>query len=380
MTQWAVTIGSMPLLLLFFQQFSMVSPLANAVAIPVVSFVITPLALAFALIPWPPLLHLDHWLLAQLMALLDLLAGWPVWEQAAPPLWTCLLAMLGVSWLLLPRGFPARWLGICLMVPALVIQPERPLPGTAWVDVLDVGQGLAVLVRTAEHSLLYDTGPLYSAEANAGQRVVVPFLRSLGVRRLNALVVSHRDKDHSGGLAAVQGHGPIGRVFSSMTDLGGEPCVAGQEWTWDGIDFAILHPDGSDYSGKTAKPNNLSCVLRIGNGHAAALLTADIEAADERALIARSGGALRSDVLVVPHHGGRGSSTPEFIAAVMPADAIFSVGYRNSFGHPRPDILERYASSRLWRTDSDGAIRVELGNSVRVTAWRQVRPRYWHGR
>jgi len=379
-TQWAVTIGSVPLLLFFFQQFSMVSPLANAVAIPVVSFIITPLALAFAVIPWPPLLHLDHWLLAQLMTLLESLAGWPVWEQAAPPLWASLLAMLGVSWLLLPRGFPARWLGLCLMAPALFIQPARPLPGTAWVDVLDVGQGLAVLVRTAGHSLLYDTGPLYGPESNAGQRVVVPFLRAFGIRRLDALVVSHRDKDHSGGLAAVQGQVPIDRVLSSLSDLAGEPCVAGQEWTWDGIHFEILHPDGHDYSGKAVKSNNLSCVLRIGNGRASALLTADIEVVDERALIARAGGALRSDVLVVPHHGGRGSSSLEFIATVMPGDAIFSVGYRNSFGHPRSDILERYASSRLWRTDYDGPIRVELESKAIVSAWRQVNPRYWHGR
>ena len=154
------------------------------------------------------------------MTLLEWLAGWPVWQQPAPPLWAALLAVLGVAWLLLPRGYPARWAGLFLLLPALLLPPPSPAGGEAWVDVLDVGQGLAVLVRTAEHSLLYDTGPMYSAEANAGQRVVVPFLRAVGITRLDALVVSHRDKDHSGGVSAVQAHGPIARTLSSLPELG----------------------------------------------------------------------------------------------------------------------------------------------------------------
>ena len=379
-TQWAVTIGSMPLLLLFFQQFSLVSPLANAVAVPVVSFIITPLALVYALLPWPPLLHLDHWLLSQLMALLDWLASWPVWQQPAPPVWATVLALLGVGCLLLPRGFPGRWTGVYLLLPALLLPPPKPPAGEAWVDVLDVGQGLAVVVRTAEHSLLYDTGPLYSAEANAGQRVVVPFLRAVGVRQLDALIVSHRDKDHAGGLGAVQAHGPIVRLLSSLPDLSGELCASGQAWEWDGIGFAILHPVADDYGAKKKKPNNLSCVLRVGTENASILLTGDIEAADERALIERSTKALRSDVLVVPHHGARGSSTPQFIAAVEPRDAVFTAGYRNSFGHPRPEIVERYAAARQWRTDRDGALRIVLGKNVAISAWRAARPRYWHDR
>lgn len=379
-TQWAVTVGSLPLLLLFFQQFSLVSPLANAVAIPVVSFVITPLALVSALVPWPPLLHLDHWLLSFLLDFLGWLAGWPVWQQAAPPFWAVVLAAIGVAWLLLPRGFPSRWLGLCLLAPALFMHPARPAPGEARVDVLDVGQGLAVLVRTAEHSLLYDTGPLYSAEANAGERVVVPFLRALGVDRLDALVVSHRDKDHSGGFSAVRAHVPAARVLSSSAEIGGEPCVAGQEWMWDGVGFALLHPEASDYEGNAKKPNNMSCVLRVWSDGASVLLTADIEAPDESALLGRSRDSLRSDVLVVPHHGGRGSSTPEFVAAVAPRDAVFSAGYRNSFGHPRPDVLQRYSGARIWRTDRDGAIRLELGKEAAVSAWRRERARYWHDR
>lgn len=378
LTQWAVTVGSLPLLLLFFQQFSLVSPLANAVAIPFVSFIITPLALMFAVLPWPPLLHFDHWLLVQLMRLLDWLAAWPVWQQAAPPLWASLVALAGVVWLLLPRGFPARWLGLCLLLPAFFWPPPRPLAGVAWVDVLDVGQGMAVLVRTANHTLLYDTGPLYSAEANAGLRVVVPYLRATGVKQLDALVVSHRDKDHAGGVTVVQDYLPVQRLLTSIPGLGGEACTAGQRWEWDGVRFAVLHPDSADYDVKAKKSNTMSCVLRIENAMSSILLTADIEAPDEQALIARAPELLRSSVLLVPHHGGRGSSSPEFVSAVAAREVVFSAGYRNSFGHPRPEVLERYASTRPWRTDQQGAVQIVLGSMPEVSAWRSVRRRYWH--
>ena len=381
--QWAVTVGSLPLLLLFFQQFSLVSPLANAVAIPFVSFVVTPLALIFAAIPWPPLLYFDHWLLSSLMTGLEWLAQWPVWQQPAPPSWASLIAVLGVIWLLLPRGFPARWLGVYLLLPALFWPSPRPAAGIAWVDVLDIGQGMAVVVRTAEHALLYDSGPLYSADANAGQRVVVPYLRAVGVRQLDALVISHRDKDHSGGTTAVQVALPINRLLSSTPEFGGENCHAGQQWEWDGVRFLILHPQSADYLADEKKPNNLSCVLRIETAGASMLLPADIEAGDEQALIARATPQLRSTVLLVPHHGGNGSSTPGFINTVAAPDVVFSVGYRNAFRHPRPEVLERYAGSGQWRTDQQGAIRVVLPDSVNtptmISAWRQQHPRYWFG-
>ena len=378
-TQWAVTIGSLPLLLLFFQQFSLVSPLANALAIPFVSFVITPLALLFVVLPWPPLLQFDHWLMSQLMVVLEWLAQWPVWQQAAPPLWAVLLALLGVFCLLLPRGFPARWLGLYLLAPAVFMSPARPVAGEAWVDVLDVGQGLAVLVRTAGHTLLYDSGPQYSADSNAGQRVVVPYLRALGVSRLDTLVISHRDKDHAGGVNAVRDYLPVGRSLSSIEEPDYEPCTAGQGWSWDGVGFSLLHPEAAAYSARSKKSNAMSCVLRVEASGSSMLLTADIEAADETALRRRALSALRSSVLLVPHHGGRGSSTPEFIAAVGARDVVFSAGYRNAFGHPRPEVIARYSSSRQWRTDRDGAIRVMLGQTAGVSAWRQEHPRYWYG-
>ncbi len=379
MTQWAVTLGSLPLLLLFFQQFSLVSPLANALAIPVVSFAVTPLALLFAVLPWTPLLQFDHELLRLLLLALEWLAHWPVWQQAAPPGWAVLLALLGVAWLLLPRGFPARWLGLCLLLPALFPPLARPPAGEVRVDVLDVGQGLAVLVRTAGHALLYDTGPRYGGDADAGARVVVPYLRALGVRALDVLVVSHRDKDHAGGMASVQGALPVRRLLSSMPELQGDLCADGQSWAWDGVGFSILHPEAGAYREAKKKANSLSCVLRVDAGGQRLLLTGDIGVAEEKALLARASERLRSDVLVVPHHGGKNSSSAEFVAAVGAREAIFSVGYRNAFGHPRPEVLERHAASRQWRTDRDGALQVALGKVPHVLSWRREQPRYWHG-
>ncbi len=267
------------------------------------------------------------------------------------------------------------------MLPALFWPPPRPLAGQAWIDVLDVGQGLAVLVRTSSHTLLYDTGPQYGADAyaNAGMRVVVPYLRAVGVKQLDMLMVSHRDKDHSGGTEAVRTNVPVVRTMSSIDDFDGARCAAGQAWEWDGVRFAVLHPQVEDYSVKTKKPNNLSCLLRVSASGRSVLLTGDIEAKDEKSLIQRDAAELRHDVLLVPHHGGRGSSTPEFIAAVGAREAVFSAGYRNAFRHPRPEVLERYADSRHWRTDRDGAIRIGLAGSLEISAWRDERRRYWQG-
>ena len=400
LAQWAVTIGSLPLLLLFFQQFSLVSPLANALAIPLVSLVITPLALLFALIPWTPLALADHWLLAQLMTVLQRLAEWPVWQQASPPGWSIVLAIGGALWLLLPRGFPSRWLGLCLMAPAVFVRPPQPEHDQAWVDVLDVGQGLAVVVRTQSHSLLYDTGPAYGPDSNALRRVVLPYLRAIGVHALDAVVISHRDRDHSSGVDDLLQEMPVARVLTSMEPLpvadhagsGFERCLAGQSWVWDGVRFEMVHPEGGDYASRGKTTNAMSCVLRVvtvgGTPVSSVLLSGDIDAASETALVARSApgshlasaSPLASDVLVVPHHGGKASSSASFVHAVGARDAVFSVGYRNAFQHPHPDVLARFAGTRLWRTDYDGAVLIHLGNEATITTARATAPRYWFDR
>ncbi len=388
--QWAVTVGLMPALLALFQQLSLVSPLANAVAIPVVSLVITPVALLGAVLPLDALLLLDHTLLSWLMRLLEYLADLPaaVWQQAAPPPWALLLGGAGCVWLLLPHGFPTRWLGAVLLLPLLTVAPERPAPGEVKMTVLDVGQGLAVHVQTRGHDLLYDTGPLYSPDANGGNRVILPYLRALGVRRVHGLIVTHQDKDHSGGVLSVLDGLPVEWIASSLPaqaglhEAGGHrPCLAGQSWEWDGVRFDVLHPRFTDYAAPR-KSNDLSCVLRITAGGRRVLLTGDIEAPSERALLARGRKDVSADILLVPHHGSKTSSSEDFVGAVSPATAIFTVGYRNRFRHPHPDVTARYrdVGARLLRTDRDGAITIRIdGKGAAVELEREVGRRYWHG-
>lgn len=380
--QWAATLASLPILLLVFQQFSLVSPLANAVAIPVVSFIVTPLALIGALIPWWPILSLAHWVMDGLMIFLGWCATWPVWQAPAPPLWAVGVAGLGVAVGLLPRGVPGRWLGAVLIVPAVFWPVGKPAPGVVWIDVLDVGQGLATVIRTHQHTMIYDPGPLYSAESDAGQRVVVPFLRTLGINRIDMLMVTHRDSDHAGGTASVRAAVEVAELRSSVTGLGGERCLAGQTWRWDDVLFEVLHPSSDVYE-TDGKSNHLSCVLRVTAGGRRMLLTSDIEAADEAALLRRNPDDLGADVMLVPHHGSKTSSTETFLTAVGADEVIVPVGYRSRFGHPKPEVVARYAASgaRIWRTDRDGAVRIVLGpDGEQLSGWRQQHARYWFGR
>lgn len=390
--QWAVTIGMVPALLALFQQFSLVSPIANAIAIPVVSLLVTPLALLGALPFGEPPLWLAHWLTAWLMRLLDWLAvsDWAVWQQQAPPAWAVALGAAGVGWLLLPRGFPARWVGVVALLPLVAMPVARPAPGELLVRVLDVGQGLAVHVRTAEHDLLYDAGPAYSADADSGNRIIVPYLRAVGARRLDKLVISHQDKDHEGGAEAVLAAVPTAELLTSVAaehPLSAVPvphraCADGEAWTWDGVRFEILHPAADDYL-SAKKSNALSCVLKVSAPAGALLLTGDIEARDEAALLARHGGRLRAAVLVPAHHGSRGSSSPSFVAGVSPRLTLISAGYRNRFGHPAREVVERLEKSgaAVRRTDGEGALTVAFdAGGISVASERQERRRYWHGR
>lgn len=390
--QWAVTIGMIPALLALFQQFSLVSPLANAVAIPVVSLVVTPLALLGALPLGDPFLWLAHWLTAVLMRLLDWLAAsdWAVWQQQMPPAWAVILGTAGVGWLLLPRGFPARWLGAVALLPLVLVPATRPAAGEALVRVIDVGQGLAVHVQTAAHDLLYDAGPAFSADANSGNRIIVPYLRAAGVRRLDTVMISHKDKDHEGGAEAVLTAVPVTELLSSVPadhPLSALPvphrrCEAGQSWEWDGVRFAVVHPLDEGY-GVAKKANDLSCVLKVSTPSGSALLTGDIEARSEAELAARLGPEMAADVLLPAHHGSRSSSSQGFVDAVGARLVVFSSGYRNRFGHPAAEVVERFAAAgaELHRTDREGAVTVRFGpDGIAATAERQARRRYWHGR
>jgi competence protein ComEC len=194
-------------------------------------------------------------------------------------------------------------------------------------------------------------------------------------------MVTHRDSDHSGGTVSLRAALAVDEVRSSLAGLG-QPCVAGQRWVWDGVAFAVLHPAAEAYAGES-KPNHLSCVLRVEAGGRRVLLTSDIEAPDEAALLQRYPGDLAADVMLMPHHGSKTSSTPDFLKAVGAGQAVIPVGYRNRFGHPKDEVTVRYEAmgTHLWRTDRDGAVRIALdGNGVSLSGWRHEHRRYWHGR
>lgn len=388
--QWAVTLGLAPAALLLFGQVSLVGPLANAVAIPLVSMVVTPLALLGAAVPLDAILQLAAWLAERLLEFLEVCAALPlaVWQGRAPPPWTVLLALAGVGWLLAPRGLPWRASGLALMLPAFALRAPAPAPGEAWITTLDVGQGLAVLVRTADHALLYDAGPTFAGGGDSGERTVVPLLRASGVARLDAMVLSHDDADHIGGALSVMENVPTDALLSSLPArhpalalaATNRRCVRGDGWEWDGVRFALLAPRVEDYSSRSG--NDLSCVLRVSAGSRAMLLAGDIEHAAEAALASDAPPALRAEVLLAPHHGSRTSSSSAFVAATAPRWVVFSVGYRNRFRHPNGAVLARYlaAGARLLRTDRDGAVGVRLGaQGVRVEGERARRARYWRG-
>ncbi len=390
--QWAVTLALVPPLLAMFQQVSLVSPLANALAIPLVSFVVVPPALAGMLLPLDAPLHFAQWVMAGCLQLLEWLSRWPeaAWQQHAPPAWTVLVALAGTAWLLLPRGFPSRWIGAMAFLPLFLVVPAPPPAGALRLTVLDVGQGLAVVAQTHNHALLFDTGPAFGPGADSGSRVIVPFLRATGIRRLDTMVVSHDDADHTGGALSVLQALPVDLLLTSLPDfdplllLGPEErrCMTGQRWQWDGIDFEMLHPDTAARDAGKLKDNERSCVLKITTAAGSVLIPADIERRGEQTLLSAMPEKLKADVLVAPHQGSRTSSSQAFVEAVAPRLVIFPVGYRNPFRHPHPEVVARYAAqgSVAVRTDQGGAIAVELqaGKPLMLMRHRDRHVRYWH--
>jgi competence protein ComEC len=398
-TQYAVTFGLVPLSMLLFAQISVVSPLANAVAIPLISLVVTPLALVGSMLPAPLaglVLGFAHWLVALLAACLQWFSGlrYAVWSAPTPPFWLFCWAMFGTMWLLAPRGWPVRWLGLATWIPLLAAQPSHPAPGRMTVTAFDVGQGMALLIETEHHRLLYDTGPAYAPDANAGNRVILPYLKARGIGALDGMIVSHSDADHSGGALTLLDGIRVGWVLSSLWPnhpiaLAARQhvhCVAGQGWSWDGVRFEMLHPLSSSYADTALKPNARGCTLKITAGGKSMLLAADIEAAQEAALLQRDRGRLQADVLLAPHHGSGTSSTPAFLLAVQPSVAVFQVGYRNRYHHPKQEVYERYGAQgvRRLRTDESGAVTIDFSNGagqgIGIASYRIEHRRYWNGR
>lgn len=387
--QLVVTVALAPLTLLLFGQVSLVGLAANLVAIPWVTLVVTPLAMAG--VPWAPAWDLAAAALHLLAGLLQVLAALPlaVWTAPTPPTWAGAAGVAGGVLLAMRLPWALRGLGLPLLLPALLWQPPRPPPGQFDLLAADIGQGNAVLVRTARHALVFDTGPRFGADSDAGQRVLVPLLRTLG-ERIDLVVLSHRDTDHTGGAASLLAMQPQAAVLASLEashPLASlrplQPCRAGQRWSWDGVGFEVLHPT-DDEALSAAKPNAASCVLRIaaeGRAGQAALLAGDIEQPQEAALLAR-GAPLQATVLLVPHHGSRTSSSAAFLDAVQPRWAMVQAGYRNRFGHPAPDVLQRYLARGIGVVDSPrcGAATWASATPGEMRCEREAARRYWHHR
>ena len=389
-SQGIASIGLLPLGIWFFGQSSLIAPLANLIAVPVICFFVLPLGTLGALIAtfWPtvgvPLLTAAAFVLDGLWSLLETMSHMPgaLWYFAEPTLPAFALAIAGSFWLLQPRGVPARAIGALLFLPLLT--PIRPPLAVGAFDVyfLDVGQGLAMIVRTSGHALVYDTGPRYPSGFDLGEAAVVPALHALGSERLDRLIVSHGDSDHAGGASSVA------QAFTPEVTESGEPerlkipasqCTAGEQWTWDGVSFRIVSPKPPF----DAHGNDRCCVLDIRADDDELLLPGDITSAIEDDVVAALAPVAKHLVLQSPHHGSKTSSSENFLDALHPQLSIFSTGYLNRFHHPNADIVARYDAKHLPTLDTattgfihvvfdtTGAHLVERGRLDRHPYWRE---------
>jgi len=405
--QWLITLSMTPLLAYLFQQISLSSPLANAVAIPVVTFVVTPLAILLALMSLIPGVETLSWAIGWLANFAMHGAMYPItwlsqvqWSMldiAKIPGWLLFLALTGVGWAMQPPGIPARWAGWCLIFPALVGRSERPEEGGWRMLALDVGQGSAIILQTRSHALLFDAGPTQGS-SDAGQRVVVPVLRALGITRLDGLMVSHADLDHAGGLAHIVKTQSVQKLYASfdapvwlakaLANKNNQQfealssifsyCQRGQQWVWDRVVFTVLHPE--DWSASNKKKNANSCVLHVAGSMHSALLTGDIGINEEKTLV-QANQHLKAEVIVAAHHGSASSSSDLFVRHFAPRHTLIQSGYLNRFKHPDIIVLKRWQAqgSRVWRTDLQGAIEVSSErDELNVKAHREDIRRYWH--
>jgi competence protein ComEC len=385
---WVTSIGLAPLLLFFFQQVSLIAPLANLIAVPIISLLVVPLALIATLImPVTPLVS------AKLFLVVDLaLQGlwWFLVQLAELPLatlthnqpswWALAFAIPGMLLLFAPKGIPCRSLGLVMLFPLIFTQASKIPSGAIKLTLLDVGQGLSAVVQTADHVLVYDTGAKFSATSDAGQSVVVPFLRNEGLAKVDTLIVSHGDNDHIGGVNSLLASMPTDKLLTSVPQQLGQydpsHCKAGQSWIWDGVTFAILSPQLDPF----LSDNDNSCVLQIRAQQGSVLLTGDIEETAESALVNNYGDKLKADVLIAPHHGSQTSSSLPFLAAARPNVILIPAGYHNSFGHPHKQVLQRYRRLHIdWlNSANEGTLQATFDKQLRIQSWRATEGRYWN--
>lgn len=382
--QWVIGIGLVPLSLLLFHECSFISFIANTLAIPWMLFTILPCCLlaVFTLFLSPPLAHvcltLADYALRVLMYGLTWLSTLPLATVVvSAPVGYVVAAMVGVLIALSPLPLLPRLLSILWFLPLLFYQPARPALGEIKLTVLDVGQGLSVVIETATHTLLYDAGARFLSGSDMGERVVVPYLHYAGIKKLNALVISHDDNDHRGGVSSVLASMATQHIVASRRQpyWPATLCERGQTWQWDNVAFTFLHPHGQ-HSNK----NNDSCVLRISNGYYHVLLTGDIEKAAEQVLVKRAASQLAATILIAPHHGSKTSSTSPFIQAVMPRYVVYSVGYHNQYHFPHPSVVKAYTAIKAQQvtTAEWGMLQFHLPARPSKISTEYYRQRYRH--
>ena len=386
---WVAALGLSPLLLFYFQQFSIIAPIANFIAVPVISLLIVPLcfiavvAMSCSSVLAGYVLFVVDKLLQILWFVLLEMAELPFATITAvpPPFYALVFAFFGVLLLLSPKGMPARWLGLVLLLPLFFNKPDQPKPGEVVMTLLDVGQGLSTVIETANHTLVFDAGAKYSESYDMGSAVVIPFLRSKGVDIIDKLLISHADNDHIGGAKSVISQSQVKQVISSVPVIlkhyNSIKCKSGQFWDWDQVYFEILMPDEGTLKGD----NNNSCVLKVSSKHGSILLTGDIEAEAEKWLLKNKMDKLDSDILISPHHGSKTSSTLMFLKAVSPNKVLIPSGYRNRFSFPHKATLKRYEQiNATWKNTADaGAIVVNMKKNRRIVkSLRLEQGKYWN--
>lgn len=387
----ATSLGLAPLLLGFFQQVSLISPIANLFAVPVIGLLVVPLSLfsVMVMIISPALGGKLFWVIDYTLQglgwLLARMAELPLstLSHPSPSYWALFFAIPGILLLLAPKGVPARWLGLVLFLPLIFADAKKPDTGDMTITLLDVGQGLSAVVQTANHWLVYDTGAKFSADSDSGQSVLLPFLRMHGVDRIDSLIISHGDNDHIGGAISLLEGIATEKILTSvprqLAAYSPVLCVAGQTWNWDDVKFTVLSPQPALF----ASDNDNSCVLKIESAHGAVLLTGDIEAAAESRLVETYHETLKANILIAPHHGSKTSSTLAFLQAVHPDTIMIPAGYRNQFGHPHQAVLARYRDIKAtWLNTADkGAITVNISNNaIAVKSMREIEGKYWNNK
>jgi competence protein ComEC len=414
--QAVVTIALLPITLFWFYQVSIVSPLANAFAIPAVSYIVTPLAITGALLPaflgkW--LLIPAHTVMECLATLLEWMASWDwavVWSSQ-PKWWLLVPSVIGIIYAIQPGELLVFWRSrLSALIPtAMLFMPWPHLMGNALrsgefrATVLDIGQGTAVLVETANKLLLYDTGPIQGKGDDAGQRTILPYLRGRGIAQIDRMVISHSDSDHVGGAASLLKQITFSGIMGSLPNdnpllinlstrkVPSIPCRYGQRWIWDEVEFVIWHPHESTNFQKQypMKPNEMSCVLEVRNKNSSFWLTGDVERQGEAEITERLDTVMlneignRQIIFMAPHHGSKTSSSIELLNALGPDIAFAQNGYHNRYGHPHPTVTARYKSLGIpfYQTPETGAqiwtFRAGLsGASSRFMRWDSGR--LWH--